>query len=527
MPRIIRCDFSTFKQGDDPIALIAAALQKEVDFPLLLAHDLNYLYLILSILPESEVVIECYHLPLNPNEIEHALIHKKIPKHIQVIVKPNSECYPAPNEMNGWKKDLNDMANNTVLDQHTDPATVIKSIYTRAEQIRQKNALSEAHTAPYLVQCFNAIGDYYSQHSQNTSAFIFYNAARILCQKDMAHCSYTKLNNIILLEKMAEIYIIANKHPAAQALYEKELEILLSLYPDTCYKILDVRIVIAQTLHNQGQSEAAFHFVLSTKMPEHVHAVYGPEHMQTAHLFLILGQIYEACAQRDDAIASYQKTKALFELNQQTESALYASLLSSMGHLITETKDFDTALELYGQAHAIYIKRNDPRSAAHILNTVGLIFSQTKQYHLAMQTFEAAKSSYITEIDSKDTGIIPILNNMAQLHEQQDNIGAAIECYDEILTIHKDTCTLKKLACLWAKLHHYSKAEAYLTEALQCTPNPLDNEIAELIAENNKNAQAATDEYRDECLSVNNNHESSNPTDNGVESARSPYSLRT
>jgi CHAT domain-containing protein/tetratricopeptide (TPR) repeat protein len=153
----------------------------------------------------------------------------------------------------------------------------------------------------------------------------------------------------------------------------------------------------------------------------------------------------------------------------QTSDALKeeASRLVDRGIEQSQTGQFDTAIQSWQQALAIYEKMGDRQSQGAILNYIGLAYRRSGQYQKALESLEQALALF--QAINDQAGVGTTLNSMGLVYSDRGEYSQALEVLSQALTIKKEFddrraqgTILNNMGAAYRNLDQYHKAlDAY------------------------------------------------------------------
>lgn len=191
--------------------------------------------------------------------------------------------------------------------------------------------------------------------------------------------------------------------------------------------------------------------------------------------------------------------------------------LNDQGRQLRKERKFDEAIAAFEKAKALVEKKSGKTSKAYaiVINNLALVYDDMNNFNLAEPLYKEALAIYKSTVGEKDVNYVTTLENLGYLYQQQGKFKEAEEHYAQALAINKEVLgtkhpdyatSLENLAKLAEKSGKKDRAEQLYIEHLNLIKdnlgekNPTYATAMENLAkfyQNNGNFRLAEDYFRD------------------------------
>ncbi|MEH2145443.1 CHAT domain-containing protein [Nostoc sp.] len=173
--------------------------------------------------------------------------------------------------------------------------------------------------------------------------------------------------------------------------------------------------------------------------------------------------------QFQSALETFEKALALYK--QVKDRKGEGNTLYSIGYVYYDQAKFAEAIEFYQQALVICRELDDRTQEAITLNEIGLSYNNLSQYPKALEYYQQALA--IRQQIGDRSGVGATLNNIGEIYLSLAQYPKALEYLQQALAIFKqigdrstEGTTLNNIGAIYKSLGQYPKALEYLQQAL-------------------------------------------------------------
>lgn len=188
-----------------------------------------------------------------------------------------------------------------------------------------------------------------------------------------------------------------------------------------------------------------------------------------AGCYRLLGGCFEAEAQKDSALAYYNKSYRLYK-NVGNES-MAGKLLLSIGVAYYNVGDYDRAINTYFKSLKVYEPIRDTNGMAWAHNNIANIYFFQKAYDDALKHYQKANELFRYKKHKDGLGVT--YGNIALIYQEKKDTNSAVEYYKKALEMNRLSHNLDatavnmcNLASLLFRQRRFNEAEEYYKEAL-------------------------------------------------------------
>ncbi len=191
-----------------------------------------------------------------------------------------------------------------------------------------------------------------------------------------------------------------------------------------------------------------------------------------AKAFYGIAKIHQNWSEYDTAIGFYNKAYHIFDVRK--DNLNMARVLNGIGICYMYASNYPKALEIYIRALHYYEidKQTETLGYASVLSNIGLIYGRMeRKLHLSLEYYQRTLKIY--ELNGYKLGIANILSNMANVHDNLNQPLKAIELQKESYDIFKSignkagmASALTNMGIAYTSIPDYEKSIYYLEQTL-------------------------------------------------------------
>ncbi|MEO8099820.1 MAG: tetratricopeptide repeat protein [Acidobacteriota bacterium] len=322
--------------------------------------------------------------------------------------------------------------------------------WTEAEPLLQR-ALAQSETAPAL----------------RALAALYRATGRLALADPVLERLVAREETVANLETLARTKIALAQLPRAEALYERALELRLDADNEPAASIPTrhqlAQVFMADKKFTAATQQANIAIDLRTR-------AFGPNHPDLASDYMLLGRIYQAQSEWDEAAAVWETVIRIQAAAYTAEDLRIADSLDNLAQCQVQSQRIGPAELSLRQALAIREYNLGPNhtDVAQTLDQIGKLLFGIKQYAGAEQAFRRTLEIYLAFLGPGNPLLARNYDNLAVTEAMLEKYLPASEHYAESLKIRDsdDVLSLRNLALLLVAQDKQSTAEPLYRRAL-------------------------------------------------------------